>query len=53
MTHLTKASSKKAVNHAQMVAIDFMHFVHIHQTIKITPARAAGVMDNFAKWPIW
>jgi hypothetical protein len=53
MTHLTKASSKKAANHAQMVAVYFMHFLHIHQTLKITLAMAAGVMDNFAKWPIW
>ena len=45
MTRLTNAFSKKAVNHAHMMAIYFMHynFVRIHQTLKITPAMAAGV----------
>jgi hypothetical protein len=49
MTRLTNAASKKAANHAQMMAIYFMHykmhynFVRIHQTFKITPAKAAGV----------
>ncbi len=45
MTRLTNAFSKKAKNHAHMMAIYFMHynFVRIHQTLKITPAMAAGV----------
>ena len=45
MTRLTNASSKKAENHAHMMAIYFMHynFVRIHQTLKVTPAMAAGV----------
>jgi len=45
MTRLTNAFSKKAENHAHMMAIYFMHynFVRIHQTLKITPAMAAGV----------
>lgn len=45
MTRLTNAFSKKAENHAYMMAIYFMHynFVRIHQTLKITPAMAAGV----------
>jgi IS1 family transposase len=45
MTRLTNAFSKKAANHAHMMAIYFMHynFVRIHQTLKITPAMAAGV----------
>jgi IS1 family transposase len=45
MTRLTNAFSKKAANHAYMMAIYFMHynFVRIHQTLKITPAMAAGV----------
>jgi hypothetical protein len=32
-------------NHAHMIAIYFMHynFVRIHQTLRITPAMAAGV----------
>jgi len=45
MTRLTNAFSKKAVNHAHMMAIYFMHynFVRIHKTLKITPAMAANV----------
>ena len=45
MTRLTNAFSKKAANHAHMMAIYFMHynFVRIHQTLKITPAMAAKV----------
>ena len=40
MTRLTNAFSKKAANHAHMMAIYFMHynFVRIHQTLKVTPA---------------
>jgi hypothetical protein len=39
------AFSKKAENHAHMMAIYFMHynFVRLHQTLKVTPAIAAGV----------
>ena len=45
MTRLTNAFSKKAANHSHMMAIYFMHynFVRIHQTLKVTPAMAAGV----------
>ena len=45
MTRLTNAFSKKAANHDHMMAIYFMHynFARIHQTLKITPAMAAGV----------
>src|SRR5665213_3658667 len=45
MTRLTNAFSKKAENHAHMMAIYFMHynFVRQHQTLKISPAMAAGV----------
>ena len=45
MTRLTNAFSKKAENHARMMAIYFMHynFVRIHQTLRVTPAMAAGV----------
>jgi hypothetical protein len=44
MTRLTNAFSNKAANHAHMMAIYFMHynFVRIHQTLKVTPAMAAG-----------
>jgi IS1 family transposase len=48
MTRLTNAFSKKAENHAHMMAIYFMHynFVRIHQTLKITPAMAAGITSK-------
>src|ERR1700674_2292701 len=48
MTRLTNAFSKKAENHAHMMSLYFMHynFVRIHQTLKITPAMAAGVTDR-------
>ena len=48
MTRLTNAFSKKAENHAHMMAIYFMHynFVRIHQTLKITPAMATGVTSK-------
>ena len=47
-TRLTNAFSKKAENHAYAIAVYFMHynFVRIHQTLKITPAMAAGVTDK-------
>jgi hypothetical protein len=48
MTRLTNAFSKKAANHAHMMAIYFMHynFVRIHQSLKITPAMAADVTSK-------
>jgi IS1 family transposase len=47
-TRLTNAFSKKAEMHAHAVAIHFMwyNFVRIHQTLRITPAMAAGVTDR-------
>ncbi len=53
MTRLTNAFSKKAANHAHMMAIYFMHynFVRIHQTLKITPAMAAGVTSKLWEMP--
>jgi IS1 family transposase len=44
-TRLTNAFSKKAANHAHSVAIHMMHynFVRIHQTLRCTPAMAAGI----------
>jgi hypothetical protein len=44
-TKLTNAFSKKVENHAHPVAIHFMHynFVRIHQTLRVTPAMAAGL----------
>jgi IS1 family transposase len=53
MTRLTNAFSKKAANHDHMIAIYFMHynFVRIHQTLKITPAMAAGVTSKLWEMP--
>jgi hypothetical protein len=44
-TRLTNAFSKKAENHAAMVALHFMHYNYcwIHQTTRVTPAMAAGL----------
>jgi IS1 family transposase len=47
-TRLTNAFSKKAENHAHAVALNFMYynFVRLHQTLKVTPAMAAGVTSK-------
>jgi len=47
-TRLTNAFSKKVDNHMQSVALHFMYynFVRIHQTLRITPAMAAGIADK-------
>ena len=47
-THLTNAFSKKIENLEYAVALHFMHynFCRIHQTLRITPAMAAGVADH-------
>jgi IS1 family transposase len=44
-TRLTNAFSKKVENHAHMVSLHMMYynFVRIHQTLRCTPAMAAGV----------
>ena len=49
---LSNGFSKKAENHAHSVAIHFMHynFVRIHQSLRITPAMAAGVTNKL--WSI-
>jgi hypothetical protein len=47
-TRLTNAFSKKLENHACAVALHSMYynFVRIHQTLKVSPAMAAGVTDR-------
>jgi len=47
-TRLTNAFSKKIENLHYAVALHFMHynFCRIHQTLRITPAMAAGISDH-------
>lgn len=47
-TRLTNAFSKKIENHIAAIALHYMHynFCRIHQTLRITPAMAAGVSDH-------
>jgi IS1 family transposase len=47
-TRLTSGFSKKAANHAAMVALHFVYynFGRIHKTLRITPAMAAGLSDH-------
>lgn len=47
-TRLTNAFSKKLENHAAAIALHYMHynFCRIHQTLRVTPAMAAGVTDH-------
>ena len=51
-TRLTNAFSKKVENLAHAVSLHFMHynFVRIHQSLRVTPAMAAGVSDTL--WEI-
>jgi IS1 family transposase len=52
-TRLTNAFSKKTENLAAAVALHFMHynFCRVHQTLKTTPAMAAGISDHVWKLP--
>ena len=47
-TRLTNAFSKKAQNHIAAMAVYFMfyNFARVHQTLKTTPAVAAGIADH-------
>jgi IS1 family transposase len=47
-TRLTNAFSKKLANLEYSVALYFMHynFIRVHQTLKRTPAVAAGIADH-------
>jgi hypothetical protein len=51
-TRLTNGFSKKIGNMRHAVAINFMHYNYcrIHQTLRITPAMAAGLTDHI--WEI-
>ena len=47
-TRLTNAFSKKLDNHRHAVSLFYMYynFGRIHQTLRVTPAMAAGVSDH-------
>ncbi len=47
-TRLTNAFSKKIENHVHAVSLHFMYynFCRIHQSLRVTPAMAAGVTDR-------
>jgi hypothetical protein len=47
-TRLTNAFGKQPHNLSAAVALHFMHysFCRIHQTLRITPAMAAGLTDH-------
>lgn len=47
-TRLTNAFSKKVENHRHSVALHMLwyNFVRIHQSLRVTPAMAAGVTDR-------
>jgi hypothetical protein len=47
-TRLTNAFSKKVENHAAAIALHTMYynFVRIHQTLRTSPAMAAGATDK-------
>ena len=51
-TRLTNAFSKKLENHIASIAIHYMHynFCRIHQTLRVTPAMAAGATEHL--WSI-
>ncbi len=51
-TRSTTAHSKKIANHFYMVAIYafFYNFIRRHQTLRMTPAMAAGVSESFMEF---
>jgi len=51
-TRLTNGFSKKVENLSHAVALHYMHynFCRVHQTLKTTPALAAGVADH--RWTL-
>lgn len=48
-TRLTNAFSKKLQDHEAAIALHFVYynFARVHQSLRITPAMAAGVADHF------
>jgi hypothetical protein len=54
-TRLSNGFSRKTENHASSVAIHFMYynFVRIHQSLRVTPAMAAGVTANLSSITDW
>ena len=52
-TRLTNGFSKKIENHMAALAVYFMYynFVRIHQTLRVTPAMAAGVTSKL--WSVY
>jgi IS1 family transposase len=51
-TRLTNGFSKKFENHAHMVAIYAVHYnwLRIHNTLRVTPAMAAGLTGKLMAW---
>jgi IS1 family transposase len=47
-TRLTNAFSKKIENHIAAIALHYMHYNYcrIHQTLRVTPAMAAGLTEH-------
>jgi len=47
-TRLTNGFSKKVENHAHMVAVHFMfyNYARVHKTLRVTPAREAGLSNH-------
>ena len=47
-TRLTNGFSKKLENHEHALAIHYMHynFCRIHQSLRVTPAKEAGIADH-------
>jgi hypothetical protein len=47
-TRLTNGFSKKAENHAHMLAIYYMYynFCRVHQSLRVTPAMEAGITSH-------
>ena len=55
-TRLTNAFSRKIENHSAAVALYYFayNFIKIHDTLRCTPAMAAGVTDSLCgKCPTW